>query len=102
MGEWTWLFTKFPLADIELVSEPIDPKDANVIVRTFRVLPDDGGESRYEIRVAPHNVAPFRGGPWIRSFGASELENPGTAIETFRSFIAEEIERAKENRTDNR
>lgn len=95
MGEWTWLFTKFPIADVELMSDPIDARTANVIVRTFREIPVANGLSTYEIRVAPHNVAPFRGGPWIRQFSATDLEDPSDAIASFRAFIAEEIERAR-------
>jgi hypothetical protein len=96
MGQWTWLFTKFPLADMELMSDPISVEDANVLVRTFRGVPDtDGSELFYEVRVAPHNVAPFRGGPWIRRFSEAELALPGDAIATFRSALALEIESTK-------
>ncbi|WP_029420924.1 hypothetical protein [Alicyclobacillus macrosporangiidus] len=97
MGEWTWLFTRFPLADMELVAEPMDPRIANVLVRTLRRLPDDGsGEGpKYEVRVAPHNVAPFRGGPWLRTFTERELEQPGAEIARFRADLLSEIARCK-------
>jgi hypothetical protein len=91
MGEWTWLFTKFPIADIELMSDPIDAKTANVLVRTYRSIPPTDGTPMFEVRVAPHNVAPFRGGPWLRQFTVGELESPGEALSAFRDFIAEEI-----------
>ncbi len=94
MGEWTWLFTKFPVADIELSSHPIDPQTANVLVRTVRAVPNAADE--FEVRVAPHNTAPFRGGPWIRRFSSSELTHPGAEIAAFR----EEIWRAIQSATD--
>ncbi|MCL6516402.1 hypothetical protein [Alicyclobacillus sp.] len=93
MGEWTWLFKRFPLADMEVAGPPLDPRVANVLVRTFRRVPDEGEEARYEVRVAPHNVAPFRGGPWLRTFTESELEEPGEAVARFRDEIAREIAR---------
>jgi hypothetical protein len=94
LGEWTWLFTKFPLADIELSSHPIDPQTANVLVRTVRAVPNAVND--FEVRVAPHNTAPFRGGPWIRRFSGSELSDPGAALAEFR----EEIWRAIQSATD--
>lgn len=95
MGQWTWLFTKFPLADIELVGPPIDSKTANVLVRTVRVYEDESG--RYaEVRVAPHNTAPFRGGPWFHTFTELELSQPSPAVEAFREFLAREIEKCRE------
>lgn len=93
MGEWTWLFTKFPLADIELMGEPIDVKTANVLVRTIRFIPESTDVPQYDVRVAPHNVAPFRGGPWIRRFAETELAHPGQAVADFRAFIAGQITR---------
>ena len=97
MGEWTWLHTMFPLADIDLISEPIDAKTANVIVRTIRRLPisEADGVQMYEIRVAPHNVAPFRGGPWLARFREDELQNPGEALQRFRMKLAEQLAEAK-------
>jgi hypothetical protein len=87
VGQWTWLFSKFPLADIELTSPPIDSKTANVLVRTVRVYEDDTG-TKAEVRVAPHNTAPFRGGPWFHTFTAEELANPGSAVDEFRHQLA--------------
>ncbi len=97
MGQWTWLHTLFPLADIELISDPIDAKTANVIVRTIRKLPnvDEGGNTIYEVRVAPHNVAPFRGGPWLERFREAELAEPGEAVYAFRAKLCEELTEAK-------
>lgn len=95
MGEWTWLHALFPLADIELVSAPIDARSANVLVRTVRRLPDEDAAGRYEVRVAPHNVAPFRGGPWLRAFAEQELEQPGEAIAQFRQALADEVRKAR-------
>ncbi len=97
MGQWTWLHTLFPLADIELISDPIDAKTANVIVRTIRRLPDeqDDGQPMYEVRVAPHNVAPFRGGPWLKRFPENELAEPGEMINNFRSLLCLELMEAK-------
>lgn len=88
MGEWSWLHTKFPLADIELIADPIDAKYANVIVRTIRLLPPINGENRYEIRVAPHHVAPFQGGPWFAQFTEQELREPSAALYAFREHLA--------------
>ncbi|MCL6445946.1 MAG: hypothetical protein K6T83_21300 [Alicyclobacillus sp.] len=94
MGEWTWLHAVFPLADIELTQPPIDPKVANVLVRTVRrVESGDGGKERYEVRVAPHNVAWFRGGPWVRTFDAVDLETPGAALADFRAKLWAQIEK---------
>jgi hypothetical protein len=90
MGEWTWLFTKFPLADVELSSHPIEPQTANVLVRTVRAVP--GAADEYEVRVAPHNTAPFRGGPWVRRFHGDELTNPGEALAEFREDIWRSIQ----------
>lgn len=98
MGEWTWLHVEFPVADIELVSRPIDPKAANVLVRTIRRLADDSKGPRYEIRVAPHNVSPFKGGPWLRQFTHAELDEPGDALYAFRAYLAEQVDAAR-NRT---
>jgi hypothetical protein len=97
MGQWTWLHTLFPLADIELISDPIDAKTANVIVRTIRRLPDvdTDGEPMYEVRVAPHNVAPFRGGPWLTRFRESDLAEPGDAVYAFRMKLCEVLNEAK-------
>lgn len=97
MGEWTWLHTLFPLADIELISDPIDAKTANVIVRTIRRLPepDSDGETLYQVRVAPHNVAPFRGGPWIARFREEDLALPGDAVYAFRAKLCEVLNEAK-------
>lgn len=95
MGAWTWLFTKFPIADMELMSHPIDAKTANVLVRTYREIVSADGLPIFEVRVAPHNVAPFRGGPWLRQFTQDELENPGDSLFSFRSNIAEEIHKPK-------
>jgi hypothetical protein len=111
VGEWTWLHVWFPLADIELISDPLDAKAANVLVRTVRKVPVSGsdmergftsGEAVYEVRVAPHNVAPFRGGPWLRRFTQHELEHPGQAISDFRAFLCEEVRKAREMETNNR
>lgn len=93
MGEWTWLFQKFPVADIELMSDPIDVQAANVIVRTIRAVPGEPGQ--YEVRVAPHNVSPFKGGPWLHRFSEMELANPGPAIEEFRQKLYEQIQEAR-------
>jgi hypothetical protein len=98
MGEWTWLHTRFPVADIEITSAPLDAKTANVIVRTMRSLPEVNGQAMYEVRVAPHNVAPFRGGPWIAKFTEDELTHPGEKLLQFRAEIATAIELAKLNR----
>lgn len=97
MGEWTWLHVLFPLADMELISDPIDAKAANVIVRTIRALKTDetAGDKRFEVRVAPHNVAPFRGGPWLREFSKAELQTPGESLYAFRAQLAAEIEAAR-------
>jgi hypothetical protein len=101
LAEWTWLHSWFPLADIELMRPPIDAKTANVLVRTVRRLPageaGEDAEPWYEVRVAPHNVAPFRGGPWLHRFRHSELENPGTELAAFRAALAAEIARCKRN-----
>ncbi len=91
VGEWTWLHAVFPLADIELTKPPIDAKVANVLVRTVRRLPQEGSEPLYQVRVAPHNVAPFRGGPWTRVFSESDLTSPGPAWEDFRDKLAAAI-----------
>ncbi len=97
MGQWTWLHTLFPLADIELISDPIDAKTANVIVRTIRRLPSTSADGRtmYEVRVAPHNVAPFRGGPWLEQFFEEDLAQPGMAIANFRTRLCEVLNEAK-------
>ncbi|MDQ0188667.1 hypothetical protein JI721_13265 [Alicyclobacillus cycloheptanicus] len=117
MGEWTWLHAVFPIADVELMQPPVQPKAANVLVRTVRKVPqgeplykdgqaDGTAEGRgsdaagshqdwYEIRVAPHNVAPFRGGPWRAQFTKAELENPGEALYRFRARLAEAVARAE-------
>ncbi len=97
MGQWTWLHTLFPLADIELISDPIDAKTANVIVRTIRRLPEpsEDGMPMYEVRVAPHNVAPFRGGPWLERFREADLADPGEAVIRFRSKLCEVLSEAK-------
>lgn len=98
MGEWTWLHALFPLADIELTKPPIDAKVANVLVRTVRRMPQEGIEGksssqpRFQVRVAPHNVAPFRGGPWTRVFSEADLTNPGDEWEDFRIKLAAAIE----------
>ncbi|WP_026960869.1 hypothetical protein [Alicyclobacillus herbarius] len=96
MGEWTWLHTVFPLADIELMQPPIDAKTANVLVRTVRRLPaaptaDIDKDVWYEVRVAPHNVAPFRGGPWLHHFRRQDLEHPGPEVAAFRAALAKAI-----------
>lgn len=95
MGQWTWLFTKYPLADIELVSSPIDSKTANVLVRTVRVYEDETG-TKVEVRVAPHNTAPFRGGPWFHTFEEQALLNPGAELAQFRESLASEVARCKQ------
>ncbi|MBX5437218.1 MAG: hypothetical protein IRZ33_08370 [Alicyclobacillaceae bacterium] len=64
-------------------------------MRTVRRAGEEGGQAVYEVRVAPHPVAPFRGGPWIRRFSEAELEEPGEGIAAFRAAIAEEIRRAR-------
>jgi len=97
LGEWTWLHAKFPLADIELISDPIPAKVANVVVRTIRSLPaNEFGHARYEVRVAPHNVAPFRGGPWLQVFTEEELQDPGAALYAFRAHLASELDTARQ------
>lgn len=96
MGQWTWLFTQFPLADIELMSEPIDAKVANVLVRTFRVR-EEAAERLIDVRVAPHNTANFRGGPWFHTFTEQELTEPGEAVRNFREALAKEIEQCRSN-----
>jgi hypothetical protein len=110
VGEWTWLHTWFPLADIELISDPLDARAANVLVRTIRKIPVTNSELNegqkpdevaYEVRVAPHNVASFRGGPWIRRFTQHELENPGQAIHEFRAFLCDEVRKAREQESKN-
>ncbi|KPV44259.1 hypothetical protein [Alicyclobacillus ferrooxydans] len=95
MGQWTWLFAKYPLADIELVSNPIDSKTANVLVRTCRVYEDETG-TKVEVRVAPHNTAPFRGGPWFHTFDEQALFNPGTELALFRESLASELDRCQQ------
>ncbi|MCL6636340.1 MAG: hypothetical protein K6T26_00210 [Alicyclobacillus sp.] len=102
MAEWTWLFTRFPLADMELVSV-LPPRVANVLVRTIRQLPNQvaaepatgpvagKGEAHYLVRVAPHPVAPFRGGPWVREFAHSDLANPGPALAAFAQDLAAQV-----------
>ncbi|MCL6627299.1 hypothetical protein [Alicyclobacillus shizuokensis] len=96
MGEWTWLHTLFPLADIELMQPPIDARTANVLVRTVRHLPRPpmgagDAENWYEVRVAPHSVAPFRGGPWLHRFRQQDLEQPGEELAAFRAALAQAI-----------
>lgn len=99
MGEWTWLHTQFPLADIALTQPPLDAKIANVLVRTVRAVPSDAGQ-QFQLRVAPHNVAPFRGGPWTRVFAASDLTNPGLALADFRTKLASAIAAIYPTRND--
>jgi hypothetical protein len=94
MGEWTWLHVLFPEADIELTKDPIQTADANVLVRVVRRV-EEGNSVRYQVRVAPHNVAPFRGGPWLHTFGQAELERPGEEFEQFRRALARELEKVK-------
>lgn len=96
MAQWTWLHALFPLADIELMKEPIETKIANVLVRTVRMAPTSvaGIEEFYDVRVAPHNVAPFRGGPWLHRFSKSELLEPGEELLAFREALAREIQKA--------
>lgn len=96
MGQWTWLHQLFPLADIELISHPLDAKAANVLVRTIRELPYAQGARQFMVRVAPHNVSPFKGGPWLCTFREEELENPGEAVERFRTILCEEVRKARE------
>lgn len=91
MGEWTWLHVLFPAADIALTAHPIPPKVANVIVRTCRPLDDDVNGRCYQLRVAPHNVAPFGGGPWTRIFPESALAHPGDELDDFREKLAAAI-----------
>lgn len=96
MGEWTWLHALFPLADIELMSSPVSARDANVLVRTIRKLPlNDDAQVSFEVRVAPHNVAPFRGGPWLHTFAEHQLAEPGEALLAFRAKLAAAVENAK-------
>lgn len=102
MGEWTWLHAVFPIADVELTKPPLDPQTANVLVRTVRRVPEMEvgpdflpGEVVYEVRVAPHNVASFRGGPWRRRFSKEDLATPGPALSDFRTRLAEAVEVAK-------
>ncbi|GGJ06741.1 hypothetical protein GCM10010885_14820 [Alicyclobacillus cellulosilyticus] len=107
MGEWTWLHVWFPLADVELMSGPIDAKTANVLVRAVRRLPEaeaqklglPEGEAWYEVRIAPHHVAPFRGGPWLGRFPESALRQPDTALFQFRERLAAAVEAAKRAQT---
>jgi hypothetical protein len=89
VGEWTWLHHKFPLADLELMSPPIPAQVANVLVRTIRVLPTTAQTESvsYEVRVAPHNVAKFRGGPWLHVFREDALRSPGAEIDAFREAL---------------
>ncbi len=89
MGEWTWLDHKFPLADLELMSPPIPAQVANVLVRTIRALPRTAETESvfYEVRVAPHNVAKFRGGPWLHVFDEDALQNPGAEVDAFREAL---------------
>lgn len=94
MGEWTWLHVLFPNADIELTKAPIEPADANVLVRVVRKI-QEGGEERFQVRVAPHNVAPFRGGPWLHTFTRAELEQPQEEFGKFRSALAEQLKKVK-------
>jgi len=89
VAEWTWLHAVFPVADIELIQSPIEPQIANVLVRTVRVVP--GTEDQYDVRVAPHNVAPFRGGPWLHRFSQKALLEPGDELIAFRTALAEQI-----------
>lgn len=99
MGEWTWLHAVFPIADVELTQSPLEAQAANVLVRTVRRVPESeaGGEQDiYELRVAPHNVAPFRGGPWLGRFSAAELEDPGPALARFRVRLAQAVNVARE------
>lgn len=92
MSEWTWLFRLYPLADIELMGPPVDVKSANVLVRTARVTQDEEtGETLVTVRVAPHNTAPFRGGPWVHTFREQELLKPGEAIVQFREALWEQV-----------
>ncbi|QQE77409.1 hypothetical protein [Alicyclobacillus sp. SO9] len=94
MGEWTWLHSLFPLADIAFTKSPIQTEDANVLVRVVRRVEDEA-EELYQIRVAPHNVAPFRGGPWLHTFAKTELEQPGKEFEDFCIALAGELHRVK-------
>lgn len=96
MGEWTWLHKIYPLAGIQLTRWPIKPEDANVLVRLVRQVSDQG-QIRFQVRVAPHNVAPFQGGPWIHTFLASELEHPQDEFAAFCQALAVELEKAKGN-----
>ena len=89
MAEWTWLHAVFPVADIELTQSPLEPQIANVLVRTVRVVP--GTDDQYEVRVAPHNVAPFRGGPWLHRFSKQALLEPGNELTDFRAALVEQI-----------
>lgn len=91
MSEWTWLFTKYPLADIELMAAPFDAMTANVLVRTVRVVEQTDGVHA-TVRVAPHNTAPFRGGPWLHTFSEDELLTPGRAVADFRQALVAEVE----------
>lgn len=113
MGEWTWLHALFPIADVELTQPPIDAAAANVLVRTIRAVPEahsapasnvtpanaagstEVSVTQYEVRVAPHNVSPFKGGPWLCRFTREELEEPGAALYRFRARLAEEVARAR-------
>lgn len=90
MSEWTWLFAKYPLADIELMAHPFDAMTANVLVRTVRVVAG-ADETRVTVRVAPHNTAPFRGGPWLHTFSEDELLTPGQAVVNFRTALLAEV-----------
>ncbi|MCL6452535.1 MAG: hypothetical protein K6T78_02785 [Alicyclobacillus sp.] len=97
MSEWTWLFARYPEADIELMGAPFDAATANVLVRTVRIEPGPDGV-RATVRVAPHNAAPFRGGPWLHTFAESELLDPGPALAAFRQALYEAVEAAKRRR----
>lgn len=93
VSEWTWLHVLFPLADIELMKDPIETQIANVLVRTVRPVVNEGGQTEefYDVRIAPHNVAPFRGGPWLHRFAKSELLTPGQELIQFREALAREV-----------
>lgn len=90
MGEWTWLFAVYPLADIELISKDFEPAVVNVLVRTAKVFGDEEGV-KVTVRVAPHNTAPFRGGPWHHTFSERDLLSPGQELVHFREALAREV-----------
>lgn len=80
------------------MKDPIETQVANVLVRTVRLVPKEEAEAGsredlYDVRVAPHNVAPFRGGPWLHRFSESELLTPGEELTAFRNALASEIQK---------